>query len=55
MRLTAIATDPDTARHMDWVAGTPHLAIERLTRWNGQPVTFVRMHHRPGFAMATRY
>lgn len=35
--------------------GTALLVVERATRWDGQPVTFVRLWHAPGHRMTTRY
>lgn len=35
--------------------GTPLFQTDRTTWLNGQPVTFVRLMHRPGYRMTTRY
>lgn len=53
--ILATAADPALAAHLGCAEGTPLLTIERATRWNGQPVTFVRLAHRPGHRMTTRY
>jgi GntR family transcriptional regulator, histidine utilization repressor len=43
------------AAHLGCTPGEALLRIERGTRWNGQAVTFVRLSHRPGHRMTTRY
>ncbi|MFZ5710533.1 MAG: GntR family transcriptional regulator [Pseudomonadota bacterium] len=53
--ISATAADAELARHFSCASGEPLLQIERSTRWNGQPVTFVRLVHRPGYRMTTRY
>lgn len=53
--LTATAADADMARQMGCATGDPLLTIERATRWNGRPVTFVRLAHQRGHRMTTRY
>lgn len=53
--ILASAADAALAAHMDCAAGAPLLTIERATRWQDQPVTFVRLSHRPGHRMTTRY
>lgn len=53
--ILALAADAPLAAHMGCVPGAPLLTIERATRWQDQPVTFVRLSHRPGHRMTTRY
>lgn len=53
--LTAEAADAELAACMGCAPGTPLLQMERATRWEGQPVTFVRLSHHPGYRMTTRY
>jgi len=53
--IAAAAADPTLAARLGCAPGEPLLVIERATRWNGAPVTFVRLAHRPGHRMTTRY
>lgn len=53
--IAATAATPDIAAHLGCKAGDPLLLTERATRWDDQPVTFVRLLHRPGHRMTTRY
>jgi GntR family transcriptional regulator, histidine utilization repressor len=53
--ISATAADADLAAHLDCAVGDPLLLTERLTRWNEQTVTYVRLVHRPGHKMTTRY
>lgn len=53
--IMATAADADLARHLGCAPGDPLLQVERSTRWEGQAVTFVRLVHRPGHRMTTRY
>lgn len=53
--ISACAAAPGVAALLDCPAGAPLLLIERSTRWQGQPITHVRLTHAPGHRMATRY
>lgn len=53
--ISATAADLALAQHLGCAAGDPLLLTERLTRWNDQTVTYVRLVHRPGHRMTTRY
>jgi GntR family histidine utilization transcriptional repressor len=53
--ISATSADADLAAHMDCAPGDPLLMTERSTRWNDQTVTYVRLVHRPGHRMTTRY
>jgi GntR family transcriptional regulator, histidine utilization repressor len=53
--LSACAADDGLAAHFSCAPGTPLMQAERWTRWLDQPVTFVRLVHRPGHRMTTRY
>lgn len=43
------------ARQLGVEAGTPLFCMERTTWWEGQTLTNVRLFHRPGYKMTTRY
>lgn len=53
--ILATAADAEIASLMGCAPGTPLLRTERLTRWDDQSVTQVRLTHAPGYAMTTRY
>ena len=53
--ISATAADAALAAHLDCAPGEPLLMTERSTRWNDQMVTYVRLVHRPGHRMTTRY
>lgn len=53
--ISATAADDAMAAHLGCASGDPLLQIERSTRWNGQPVTYVRLLHHRGHRMNTRY
>lgn len=53
--LSATAADAALAAQLDCAPGDPLLLTERSTRWNDQMVTYVRLVHRPGHRMTTRY
>jgi GntR family histidine utilization transcriptional repressor len=53
--IAANAAESAIAAHLDCKTGDPLLLTERATRWNEQPVTYVRLFHRPGHRMTTRY
>ena len=49
------STDATLAAQLDCAVGEPLLMTERLTHWDGQTVTYVRLVHRPGHRMTTHY
>lgn len=53
--ISATAADAALAEHLACAPGDPLLQIERSTRWDGRPVTFVRLVHHRGHRMTTRY
>lgn len=53
--ISATAADAGLAAHLGCAPGDPLLLTERATRWNDQPITCVRLVHRPGHRMTTRY
>jgi GntR family histidine utilization transcriptional repressor len=53
--LSATAADAALAAHLDCAEGAALLQMERLTRWEDRTVTLVRLVHRPGHRMTTRY
>lgn len=53
--ISATAADAALAAHLACAPGDPLLQIERSTRWDGHSVTFVRLVHRRGHRMTTRY
>ncbi len=53
--ISATRADVGLAAYLGCAAGDPLLQTERSTRWNDQTVTFVRLVHRPGYRMTTRY
>jgi GntR family transcriptional regulator, histidine utilization repressor len=53
--LSATVADAVLAARLDCAPGDPLLLTERSTRWNDQTVTYVRLVHRPGHRMTTRY
>lgn len=53
--ISATAADATLAAHLDCAVGEPLLMTERLTHWDGQTVTYVRLVHRPGHRMTTHY
>ncbi len=53
--ISATSADAALAAHLDCAPGDPLLMTERSTRWNDQTVTYVRLIHRPGHRMTTRY
>jgi len=53
--ISAMAADRSLAEYLACADGDPLLRIERSTRWNDRPVTFVRLVHRRGHRMSTRY
>lgn len=53
--ISATAADDAMSAHLGCASGDPLLQIERSTRWNDQPVTYVRLLHHRGHRMTTRY
>ncbi len=53
--VSATAADPETAERLNCQHGDALLQIERSTRWDDTPVTYVRLVHRLGHRMTTRY
>jgi GntR family histidine utilization transcriptional repressor len=53
--ISAQAAESAVAAHLSCKAGDPLLQIERSTRWEGAPVTFVRLMFRRGHMMTARY
>lgn len=51
----AISADGRLADFMGTTAGTSMMQLERITWKNGEPMTFARMTHHPGFRIRTRY
>jgi GntR family histidine utilization transcriptional repressor len=52
---SATAADKSTADHLGCKIGDPLFQVERSTWWNDRAVTTVRLWHRPGHRMTTRY
>ena len=52
---SAISADSRLAEFMGTTPGTSMIQLERTTWKNGQPMTFARMTHHPGFRIRTRY
>jgi len=53
--ISATSADAALAGHLGCSEGEPLLQVERATRWDGQPVTYVRLVNRPGHRMTTQY
>lgn len=53
--ISAQVAEAAVAAHLSCRAGDPLLQIERSTRWEGAPVTFVRLMFRRGHMMTARY
>ncbi|WP_424830926.1 GntR family transcriptional regulator [Ruegeria sp.] len=51
----AISADGRLAEYMGTTTGTSMIQLERTTWKDGQPITFARMTHHPGFCVRTRY
>ena len=51
----ATAADGRLAEFLATTRGIPVMQTERTTRLNGQPVTFARMTHHPGYRIRTSY
>ena len=53
--LSAVAADALAAEHLDCARGEALFQVERSTWWQGRALTHVRLLHRPGHRMTTRY
>lgn len=53
--ISATAADRTLAELMGCAPGDPLLTMERATRWNERAVTYVKLVHRHGHRMTTRY
>lgn len=53
--ISATIADAHLAEHLACEPGDPLLQVERSTRWEERPVTYVRLVHRRGHRMTTRY
>ncbi|WP_170769416.1 GntR family transcriptional regulator [Ruegeria lacuscaerulensis] len=51
----AISADGRLAEFMGTTAGTSMIQLERTTWKDGQPMTFARMTHHPGYCIRTKY
>ncbi|WP_271946425.1 GntR family transcriptional regulator [Ruegeria faecimaris] len=51
----AISADGRLAEFMGTTSGTSMIQLERTTWKDGQPITFARMTHHPGYYIRTRY
>lgn len=52
---SAVATDAKLSDFLATAVGTPVIQLERTTWLQGQPVTYVRMTHHPGYRFRTQY
>lgn len=52
---SAVAADSRLADFLATTPGTPVMLLERTTWLKGQPVTFVRMTHHPGYRVRSEY
>lgn len=53
--LSAAQADAALAAHLSCTQGDALFTVERATWWQGQAVTYVRLSHRPGHRLTTRY
>jgi len=53
--ISAASADDALAGHLGCSKGEPLLQVERATRWDDRPVTYVRIVNRPGHRMSTHY
>ena len=51
----AEAADAKMVAHLDHALGDPVFCVERATWWQNAAVTLVRLAHRQGYRMTTRY
>lgn len=52
---SATAADDEQSHHLGCAPGDPLFTVERQTTWRDEGVTFVRLFHRRGHRMTTRY
>ncbi len=52
---SAISADGRLAEFMGTTTGTSMIQLERTTWRDGQPITFARMTHHPGYCIRSRY
>lgn len=55
LALYAISADSHLADYMGTTTGAAMIQLERTTWKDGQPVSFVRLTHHPGYCIRTRY
>ncbi|MEO9630653.1 MAG: UTRA domain-containing protein, partial [Sulfitobacter sp.] len=53
--LSAGLADQRLSEYLACALGDPVFTVERSTWWEGQAVTYVRLSHRPGHRLTTRY
>lgn len=51
----AVAAGPAEVEYLGHLAGGPVFRVLRTTRWQDAPITHVRLSHRAGHRMTTRY
>lgn len=51
----AAAAGPQDTAHLNHAPGAPMFCTERVTWWQDQPITHVRLHHAAGYRMTARY
>ncbi|SHJ06458.1 transcriptional regulator, GntR family [Ruegeria lacuscaerulensis ITI-1157] len=51
----AVSADSRLADYMGTTSGAPMIQLERTTWRGGQPLSFARMTHHPGYCIRTRY
>nr|WP_302477441.1 UTRA domain-containing protein [Ruegeria arenilitoris] len=55
LALYAISADSHLADYMGTTTGAAMIQLERTTWKDGQPVSFARLTHHPGYCIRTRY
>lgn len=55
LALYAISADSHLADYMGTTTGAAMIQLERTTWKDGQPVSFARLTHHPGYSIRTRY
>ncbi len=53
--LSAALADKSLSAHLGCGVGAAVFAVERLTWWEGQALTYVRLSYQPGHRLTTRY
>ncbi len=51
----AVSAGPDEVTHLGHSPAAPVFRVERTTWWQGAAITHVRLSHRAGYRMTTRY